>query len=61
MDLIAEVGFAEATWILVVKSILIMFVLGGAFTLNDGPIGELLRMPGVGAVIRETPGATMAP
>jgi hypothetical protein len=43
--------------LMVVKSILLMLVLGGAFTLNDGPIGEALRMPGVGAVIRQTPGA----
>jgi hypothetical protein len=43
--------------LMVFKSILIIVLLGGAFTLNDGPISESLRMPGVGAAIRETPGA----
>ena len=42
--------------LMVVKAILIMLVLGGAFSFNDGPIGEALQMPGVGAAIRETPG-----
>jgi hypothetical protein len=43
--------------LMVFKSILIIVLLGGAFTLNDGPISEALRMPGVAAAIRETPGA----
>ena len=43
--------------LMVVKSILIMLVLGGAYTLADSRIGDALRMPGVGRVIRETPGA----
>ena len=43
--------------LMVVKSILIILVLGGAYSFNDGPIGEALRMPGVGAAIREAPGA----
>ena len=43
--------------LMVLKSILIILVLGGAYSFNDGPIGEALRMPGVGAAIRETPGA----
>ena len=42
--------------LMVVKSILIILVLGGAYTFADGPIGEALRMPGVGAAIREAPG-----
>ena len=43
--------------LMVFKSVLIMLLLGGALTLNDGPITDALRMPGVGAAIRETPGA----
>ena len=43
--------------LMVIKSVLIILVLGGAYSFNDGPIGEALRMPGVGAAIRETPGA----
>ncbi len=43
--------------LMVVKSILIILVLGGAYSFADGPIGEALRMPGVGLAIRETPGA----
>lgn len=43
--------------LMVFKSVLILLVLGGAFTLNDGPISDALRMPGVGAAIRATPGA----
>ena len=43
--------------LMVVKSILIMLVLGGAYTLADSRIGDALRMPVVGRVIRETPGA----
>ena len=46
--------------LMVVKSILIILVLGGAYSFNDGPIGEALRMPGVGAAIREAPGAVGA-
>ena len=42
---------------MVIKSILIILVLGGAYTFADGPIGEALRMPGVAAAIREAPGA----
>jgi hypothetical protein len=41
--------------LMVVKSILIILVLGGAYSFNDGPIGEALKMPGVGAAIREAP------
>ena len=43
--------------LMVVKSILIILVLGGAYSFADGPIGEALRMPGVGAAIREAPWA----
>lgn len=43
--------------LMVVKSILIILVLGGAYSFNDGPIGEALKMPDVGAAIRESPGA----
>ncbi len=43
--------------LMVIKSVLIILVLGGAYSFNDGPIGEALKMPGVGAAIRETPGA----
>jgi hypothetical protein len=43
--------------LMVIKSILIILVLGGAYTFADGPIGEALRMPGVAAAIREAPGA----
>lgn len=44
--------------LMVVKSILIMLVLGGSLALQDGQIGQALRMPGVAQFIRETPGAT---
>ena len=37
-----------------------MVLLGGAFTLNDGPISELLRTPWAAAATRETPGAAGA-
>jgi hypothetical protein len=43
--------------LMVVKSILIMIALGGAFTLADDQLGQALRMPGAGKLIRETPGA----
>jgi len=43
--------------LMVIKSVLIILVLGGAYTFSDGPVGEALKMPGVGAAIRETPGA----
>jgi hypothetical protein len=46
--------------LMVVKSILIILVLGGAYSFNDGPIGEALKMPGVGAAIREAPAAVGA-
>ena len=44
--------------LLVVKSIVIMLVLGGVFTNSDITIGQLMRMPSVAAFIRETPAAT---
>jgi hypothetical protein len=43
--------------LMIVKSLLIILVLGGAYTFSDGPVGEALQMPGVAAAIRETPGA----
>ena len=43
--------------LMAVKAVLIILVLGGAYSFNDGPIGEALKMPDVGAAIRETPGA----
>ena len=46
--------------LIVAKSILIMLVLGGAFTNDDIRVGQLMRMPNVAAFIRETPGATGA-
>jgi hypothetical protein len=42
--------------LMVLKSVLIILVLGGAYSFSDGPIGQALRMPGVGAAIREAPG-----
>lgn len=44
--------------LIVAKSILIMLVLVGAFSNTDLQVGQLMRMPGVAAFIRETPGAT---
>lgn len=44
--------------LIIAKSILIMLVLAGAFSNTDIQVGQLMRMPGVAAFIRETPGAT---
>jgi hypothetical protein len=44
--------------LMVLKSVLVMLVLGGSFALEDGRIGQALRMPTVAQFIRETPGAT---
>jgi hypothetical protein len=44
--------------LMVLKAVLVMLVLGGSFALEDGRIGQALRMPSVAQFIRETPGAT---
>ena len=44
--------------LMVLKSVLIFLVVGGALALDDLRVGQALRMPGVGRFIRETPGAS---